>query len=132
VQDRIFTYLVSEGALVLRINSGAAIHDGPGEARRFVRFATWQILGRVLALAGVSDILACYRGRFVAVEVKAPGKGGNVSDAQRAFLEAVKRAGGVAIVADDVAAVADCLAAAYSNPCEPGDGAKAASIKLKF
>ena len=52
---------------------------------------------------GISDILCCYRGRYVAIEVK--GKGGRASADQLEFLESVNLSGGVAFLAyslDDV------------------------------
>lgn len=109
IQDQIYQWLVYNQALVIRVNSGAAVSDGPNQARRFIRFATWQVLGAVAASAGVSDILCCYRGRFVAIECKAPGKTGNVSELQAAFLAAVEAAGGVAIVADSLETVEGVL-----------------------
>lgn len=53
---------------------------------------------------GVWDILACVKGRFVAIEVKTGS--GRLSKSQKAFGEAVVRAGGSIIQArsvDDVA-----------------------------
>lgn len=107
-QNRIFTTLLEVGALVLRVNSGAA-QTGKPEKSRFIRFVMWRILGELLTSAGVSDLLACYKGRFIAIEVKAPGKRGNLSDAQARFLDAVEKAGGIAIVADDPAIVWEAL-----------------------
>lgn len=46
--------------------------------------------------SGVPDILICYRGRFVAIECKA-GKG-RVTALQQSNLDAIVRAGGVALV----------------------------------
>ncbi len=111
MQNRIFSYLVELGALVLRINSGAMVSHPPGQPRRFVRFVTWRIIGTVLASAGVSDLVACIGGRFVAIEVKAPGELDNVTPAQHSFLTAVRKAGGLAIVADDLEIVIDRLEA---------------------
>jgi len=50
------------------------------------------------ALAGVSDLLCCYRGRFYALEVKRPETRGNVTARQQAFLDGVEAAGGVSAV----------------------------------
>lgn len=44
--------------------------------------------------AGVSDLLVCYKGRFVAIEVKLPG--GKPTDKQSAFLAEIVAAQGVA------------------------------------
>ena len=45
--------------------------------------------------AGVSDILACYEGKFYAIEVKRPIKPSPVSKLQKYHLEKVRQAGGV-------------------------------------
>jgi hypothetical protein len=61
----------------------------------------WQ--GPMSQPRGVSDIIGCWNGRFLAIEVKTPG--GRVSPDQEKFLEAVRRHGGIAFVArsiDDV------------------------------
>ncbi len=56
---------------------------------------------------GVSDILGCYRGRLLAIEVKAPK--GHLSVKQRAFLERVQAEGGIAVVARSVEEVMKAL-----------------------
>jgi len=75
----------------------------------------FKVHGHLGQRAGVPDILACLNGRFIGIEVKAPereivvvrrGKagrrklrGGKLSEKQAVELEAIRRAGGVAIVA---------------------------------
>jgi penicillin-binding protein-related factor A (putative recombinase) len=49
---------------------------------------------------GVSDIIGCYMGRMLAIEIKAPN--GKVSEHQREFLDRVNAAGGLAFVARSV------------------------------
>ena len=61
----------------------------------------------IYAKAGVSDILACIKGRFVAIEVKRPGK--KPSDLQERFLDAVNTIGGLAFWADSLQEVKDKL-----------------------
>lgn len=46
--------------------------------------------------SGIPDILACINGRFVAIEVKAAS--GKPSELQLYNIEAIKKAGGTAIV----------------------------------
>lgn len=58
-------------------------------------------MGRV----GCPDILACYKGRFVAIEVKAPGKKSTVTANQQREIDWIKQANGLAIVADNVSEV---------------------------
>jgi hypothetical protein len=54
---------------------------------------------------GIPDIICCYRGRLVAIEVKAPGKVANTTPLQDAQLKAIRGAHGFGFVTDDVATV---------------------------
>ncbi len=85
IQRQIIQYLELRGALVNRINSGAI----KTEHGSYVRFNSQP---------GCSDILACYRGRFVAVEVKRDSKT-KPRQEQIDYLESVRRAGGFGLVA---------------------------------
>ena len=49
---------------------------------------------------GISDIIGCYQGRFIAIEIKSPK--GIVSPGQRAFLDKVNDAGGRGFVARSI------------------------------
>ena len=49
--------------------------------------------------AGVPDILACYRGRFLAVECKQPGNEAGVTPLQEVEMKRIRRAGGLVTVA---------------------------------
>lgn len=49
--------------------------------------------------SGVSDIIVCYQGRYIAIECKA-GKN-KLSELQKMFLERVQQAGGVALVINE-------------------------------
>ena len=53
---------------------------------------------RPIRMKGVSDLICCVRGKFLAIEVKRE-KGGKLSDYQKAFLQTVEDVGGRAIVA---------------------------------
>lgn len=77
--------------------------------------------GDAFAEAGVSDVLCCLDGTFVAIEVKAPESyGGNVERAlekgptvkQRDFIHRVQAAGGVAGVAATLEGFMELLAQA--------------------
>lgn len=50
------------------------------------------------ALAGVPDLLVCYKGFFVALEVKTPKTQNNLSPRQRHSIAMISEAGGVAAV----------------------------------
>lgn len=84
-RDKIVKHLESIGALVLNTPAGLMTVEGR-------TFQTGQ--------AGRADLHACYRGRFIAVETKAPGKA--ASPAQLRYLDRVRQAGGIAVVADSV------------------------------
>lgn len=55
--------------------------------------------GTAKTRAGVPDRLVCYRGMFIAVEVKKPG--GKPTRIQQFEIDQIKEAGGIAIVATD-------------------------------
>jgi Holliday junction resolvase len=50
--------------------------------------------------AGIPDIICCYKGRFFAFEVK--NETGRVTNLQKAIIEKLNRAGGVAVVVRSV------------------------------
>lgn len=58
-------------------------------------------------MRGISDILFCYQGRFVAMEVK-HGRG-KTTALQDRFLKKVAEAGGVAVVVRDMEGVKECI-----------------------
>lgn len=59
--------------------------------------------------AGDPDLFVCYRGRFLAVEVKRPGGGKGTSKIQDWTLGQIRGAGGAAIVAESVEDVRQAL-----------------------
>jgi Holliday junction resolvase len=52
---------------------------------------------------GIPDIIVCYKGVFVAIEAKAPGKKGNTTANQDRVIEAIRSADGFAWVVDNPA-----------------------------
>jgi hypothetical protein len=78
-------------------NSGRIIHRPGGKI----------VFGKSpLSQPGIADILACYKGHALAIEVKAPA--GRVRPEQMEWLEAWEKNGGKAIIArsvDDVEAL---------------------------
>lgn len=87
----------------MRINSGQATGEYKGK-KRFVAFVAYYALGIARQIAGISDLICCTpQGRFVALEVKLPGK--EPTAKQVSFMDAVREAGGIAEVVsslDDV------------------------------
>ena len=69
--------------------------------------------------AGYPDILVCYRGRFVAIEVKRPTTRHTVTARQQAFLDAIAAAGGavgVAVSVDEALAILPSQEADQAQP----------------
>jgi hypothetical protein len=60
---------------------------------------------------GIPDIICCYRGIFVAIETKAPGKRNQVTANQERVIEAIRTADGYAWVVDN----ADDLAPIFKS-----------------
>ncbi|HRH18668.1 MAG TPA: hypothetical protein PLS22_14555 [Aquabacterium sp.] len=52
--------------------------------------------------SGVPDFICCHEGRFLAIETKAPGKRANTTELQDRQIMAIHKAGGSAVVIDDV------------------------------
>lgn len=55
----------------------------------------WKEHGGMYGTAGIPDIICCYRGRFVAFEVKA--KGNKPTKLQEAMIRRINEAGGTAL-----------------------------------
>ncbi len=90
IQKGIIEYLEYIGATVVRVNN-VGIYD---------RNSGGYIPPRQ---KGISDLIVCLRGHFIAIEVKRPG--GRVSTEQEAFLEQISASGGIGMIAyglDDV------------------------------
>jgi Holliday junction resolvase len=60
--------------------------------------------------AGVPDLICCYAGSFIAIEVKALGKLSGVTELQKRRIEEIRKAGGIAFAADRVEVVEENLA----------------------
>ena len=61
---------------------------------------------RTASKKGVSDVLACWRGRLIAIEVKI-GKD-RLSDEQQGFIKNIQHVGGIALVAKDFPSFLSC------------------------
>lgn len=53
--------------------------------------------------SGIPDLICCYQGGFIGIEVKAPGKLQNTTTMQDREIAGINAAGGTALVVDDVA-----------------------------
>jgi len=62
--------------------------------------AFWVIHKTLYGAGGISDIIGIMEGRFIAIEVKRPGK--QPTERQKEFLSSVRKKGGVSCVVDSV------------------------------
>jgi len=83
VQKKITNFLEKQGAYVVKVVSATK--------------------------AGVPDILACYKGRFLGIEVKKPSTKNNTSKLQDYNLDKIVEASGLSCVAWEVDQVEDLL-----------------------
>lgn len=60
-------------------------------------------IGTGYGSSGVPDFICCAQGKFLAIETKAPGKRSNTTILQDQQIAGIHKAGGAAIVIDDVA-----------------------------
>lgn len=51
-----------------------------------------------MGVVGIPDFIACWRGQFLAIETKAPGKAANTTANQRRQLDGISSAEGAALV----------------------------------
>lgn len=59
-------------------------------------------MGTGFGNSGVPDFICCMNGQFLAIETKAPGKRNNTTVLQDRQIAAIHKAGGRAVVIDDV------------------------------
>ena len=59
--------------------------------------------------SGVPDLICCFKGDFIGIEVKRPSTINNASELQRVNLELINNAGGIGFVACSVQDVKDRL-----------------------
>lgn len=72
---------------------------------RSIDALVFKVHGSQYQMPGISDILCCLNGTFVAIEVKVPGKLNNVTEAQSNFIKRVNDAGGIGMIVSDLTQV---------------------------
>lgn len=61
-----------------------------------------KIFGGGYQASGIPDILCCYNGLFIAIEVKSPTGKGRASDIQKLKIKAIRDCGGIAFITDNL------------------------------
>ncbi|MCR4437298.1 MAG: VRR-NUC domain-containing protein [Peptococcaceae bacterium] len=67
----------------------------------------WKEHGGMYGTTGLPDIICCYKGRFIGLEVKKPG--GKLTKLQEITLRDIERAGGVAAKVSSLKEVIELL-----------------------
>jgi Holliday junction resolvase-like predicted endonuclease len=83
IQKKIITYLESKGAYVVKVIQASK--------------------------SGVADLIVCYRGKFISIEVKTPTTKTNVAPLQKYNLRKVFEAEGISTVAWELSQVEELL-----------------------
>lgn len=69
----------------------------------------FKVHGSKFMPVGLPDIVCCYKGRFIGIEVKAPGKLYNQSDYQVIHMNNIRKAGGIYLLTDNLLDVESLL-----------------------
>lgn len=80
----------------------------------------WKEHGGAYGTSGVPDIICCYRGRFLGLEVKRPG--GRLTPLQERTLARISAAGGIARRVESVEDVKDIIRQADGGEENANDG----------
>jgi hypothetical protein len=75
------------------------------DVREFLRSKDvwyYQPVQNGMGQVGIPDFVCCYRGMFVAIETKAPGKTNAVTPNQKRVIDDIKAHGGLAVVVDSL------------------------------
>lgn len=69
----------------------------------------FKVHGSALMEDGIPDIVCCYKGYFIGIEVKAPGKLYNQSEYQKIHMDNIRKSGGYYLLTDDLETVKQLL-----------------------
>ncbi len=69
----------------------------------------FKVHGGAYQMAGVPDIIGCYKGHFIGIEVKLPSLRHKVTKRQRLILSRIRRARGTAVVCVSTLAALEVL-----------------------
>lgn len=61
-----------------------------------------KIFGGGFQASGIPDLLVCYKGLFIAIEVKSPTHKGRASDIQKLKIRRIRECGGIAFITDSL------------------------------
>lgn len=92
----------------------------------------FKVYGSVFQKVGIPDIVGCYKGKFIAIEVKAPGKENNLTKIQETCINKIKLAGGLAFMSSSPQHVMEVMANEFGTDGLSGRGKKVRVRKKKI
>lgn len=75
----------------------------------------FKVHGGPYQMAGIPDIVGLHKGRFIAIEVKVPGREKNLSEKQKRVIKMIQRAGGISFMATSAEQVLETLEAEFRD-----------------
>lgn len=78
-------------------------------------------IGSQFGNGGVPDFICCWKGLFIGIEAKAPGKRGNVSALQDFQIKGIRAADGIAVVVEDASELDELFTALTCQAPNPMD-----------
>jgi len=69
----------------------------------------FKVHGSAMMPKGIPDIICCYKGKFIGIEVKAPNKLNNQSEYQKIHMKNILDAGGIHILANSLDLVKEVI-----------------------
>lgn len=90
----------------------------------------FKVYGSAFQKVGIPDIVGVHKGRFIAIEVKVPGKEKNLTKIQEACLKKIQLAGGLAFMSTSPQHTLGVMFDEFGTTTISGEG-KATSIKKK-
>ena len=75
----------------------------------------FKVHGSKFMVKGIPDIVCCFRGKFLGIEVKKPGHKSGQTDEQKIHENNIRKSGGVYLLVDDVQEVINYVEAEENN-----------------
>lgn len=69
----------------------------------------FKVHGSSFQVSGIPDIVCCYKGMFVGIEVKRPGALNEQSEQQKIHERNIRKSGGIYLLVDNVQTVVDFI-----------------------
>jgi Holliday junction resolvase len=75
----------------------------------------FKVHGSKFMVKGIPDLVCCYKGKFLGIEVKKPGNKSGQTEEQKIHERNITKSGGIYLLVDDVNEVIDYVEAEENN-----------------